>query len=283
MGDTANIDYCGKKDGVAFDGGTAQGFDLEIGSGMFIPGFEDGLVGVKLGETVDLDLTFPEEYGSKDLAGKKVVFTVKVNKISEKSKELTDEWAAGLGMEGVSTVDQLKETSKKNLTDEAEETYKTQVEAAVIDKVTEIAEFKELPQEIINRYLIQQNKQLENYAQMYTAYGQPTTASDIVHIMMQNTAPDQQDPEAYLKDLVNEISQQFVMFAAIAKSENISVSDEDIENYLKEAFDAGNTGYSSLDELKGDVDSEDVREGLMTEKVVGFLVDNANVVAPAAN
>ena len=284
-GDIANIDYEGKyaDTGVAFDGGTAQGFDLEIGSGMFIPGFEDGLVGVKLGETVDLDLTFPEEYGSKDLAGKKVVFTVKVNKISEKSKELTDEWAAGLGMEGVSTVDQLKETSKKNLTDEAEETYKTQVEAAVIDKVTEIAEFKELPQEIINRYLIQQNKQLENYAQMYTAYGQPTTASDIVHIMMQNTAPDQQDPEAYLKDLVNEISQQFVMFAAIAKSENISVSDEDIENYLKEAFDAGNTGYSSLDELKGDVDSEDVREGLMTEKVVGFLVDNANVVAPAAN
>ena len=284
-GDIANIDYEGKyaDTGVAFDGGTAQGFDLEIGSGMFIPGFEDGLVGVKLGETVDLDLTFPEEYGSKDLAGKKVVFTVKVNKISEKSKELTDEWAAGLGMEGVSTVDQLKETSKKNLTDEAEETYKTQVEAAVIDKVTEIAEFKELPQEIINRYLIQQNKQLENYAQMYTAYGQPTTASDIVHIMMQNTAPDQQDPEAYLKDLVNEISQQFVMFAAIAKSENISVSDEDIENYLKEAFDAGNTGYSSFDELKGDVDSEDVREGLMTEKVVGFLVDNANVVAPAAN
>ncbi len=284
-GDIANIDYEGKyaDTGVAFDGGTAQGFDLEIGSGMFIPGFEDGLVGVKLGETVDLDLTFPEEYGSKDLAGKKVVFTVKVNKISEKSKEITDEWAAGLGMEGVSTVDQLKETSKKNLTDEAEETYKTQVEAAVIDKVTEIAEFKELPQEIINRYLIQQNKQLENYAQMYTAYGQPTTASDIVHIMMQNTAPDQQDPEAYLKDLVNEISQQFVMFAAIAKSENISVSDEDIENYLKEAFDAGNTGYSSLDELKGDVDSEDVREGLMTEKVVGFLVDNANVVAPAAN
>ncbi len=284
-GDIANIDYEGKyaDTGVAFDGGTAQGFDLEIGSGMFIPGFEDGLVGVKLGETVDLDLTFPEEYGSQDLAGKKVVFTVKVNKISEKSKELTDEWAAGLGMEGVSTVDQLKETSKKNLTDEAEETYKTQVEAAVIDKVTEIAEFKELPQEIINRYLIQQNKQLENYAQMYTAYGQPTTASDIVHIMMQNTAPDQQDPEAYLKDLVNEISQQFVMFAAIAKSENISVSDEDIENYLKEAFDAGNTGYSSFDELKGDVDSEDVREGLMTEKVVGFLVDNANVVAPAAN
>ena len=87
---------------------------------MFIPGFEDGLVGVNLGDTVDLDLTFPKEYGSKDLAGKKVVFTVKVNKISEKSTEPTDEWASGLGMEGVTNLEQLKANSKQQLTDEAE-------------------------------------------------------------------------------------------------------------------------------------------------------------------
>ena len=188
-GDIANIDYEGKyaDTGVAFEGGTAQGFDLDIGSGMFIPGFEDGLVGVNLGDTVDLDLTFPEEYGSKDLAGKKVVFTVKVNKISEKSKEPTDEWAAGLGMEGVTNLEQLKETSKKQLTEEAEATHKADVESAVIDKVIEISEYKDFPQEVLNYYLIQENQQLENYAQMYTAYGQPTTASDIVRMMMQNT------------------------------------------------------------------------------------------------
>lgn len=282
-GDIANIDYEGKyaDTGVAFEGGTAQGFDLDIGSGMFIPGFEDGLVGVNLGDTVDLDLTFPEEYGSKDLAGKKVVFTVKVNKISEKSKDPTDEWAAGLGMEGVTNLEQLKETSKKQLTEEAEATHKADVESAVIDKVIEISEYKDFPQEVLNYYLIQENQQLENYAQMYTAYGQPTTASDIVRMMMQNTAPDQSDPDAFLKNMVNEVAQQFITFAAIAKNENLAISDEDVENYLKEAFDAGSTGYSSLDELKGDVDSKTIKEGLMADKVVGFLVDNANVVEPA--
>lgn len=282
-GDIANIDYEGKyaDTGVAFEGGTAQGFDLDIGSGMFIPGFEDGLVGVNLGDTVDLDLIFPEEYGSKDLAGKKVVFTVKVNKISEKSKEPTDEWAAGLGMEGVTNLEQLKETSKKQLTEEAEATHKADVESAVIDKVIEISEYKDFPQEVLNYYLIQENQQLENYAQMYTAYGQPTTASDIVRMMMQNTAPDQSDPDAFLKNMVNEVAQQFITFAAIAKNENLAISDEDVENYLKEAFDAGSTGYSSLDELKGDVDSKTIKEGLMADKVVGFLVDNANVVEPA--
>ena len=248
---------------------------------MFIPGFEDGLVGVKLGDTVDLDLTFPEEYGSKDLAGKKVVFTVKVNKISEKSKEPTDEWAAGLGMEGVTNLEQLKETSKKQLTEEAEATHKADVESSVIDKVIEISEFKDFPQELLNYYLVQENEQLENYAQMYTAYGQPTTASDIVRIMMENTAPDQTDADAFLKNMVNEVAQQFITFAAIAKNENIAISDEDVENYLKEAFDAGTTGYSSLDELKGDVDPKTIKEGLMADKVVAFLVDNANVVEPA--
>ena len=282
-GDIANIDYEGKfaDTGVAFDGGTAQGFDLDIGSGMFIPGFEDGLVGVKLGDTVDLDLTFPEEYGSQELAGKKVVFTVKVNKISEKSTEPTDEWAAGLGMDGVTNIEQLKETSKKQLTEDAEASHKAEVESAVIEKVIESTEYKDFPQEILNYYLVQENEQLENYAQMYTAYGQPTSASDIVRIMMENTAPDQKDPDAFLKNMVNEVAQQFITFAAIAKNENIAISEEDVEKYLKDAYDAGNTGYSSLDELKGDVNSGAIKEGLMADKVVAFLVENANVVEPA--
>ena len=97
-GDCVDIDYEGKKDGVAFDGGTAQGYVLEIGSGTFIDGFEDGLIGVKVGETVDLNLTFPENYQSKELAGADVVFTVTVNKIVKKTEtsyeDLTDEYVA---------------------------------------------------------------------------------------------------------------------------------------------------------------------------------------------
>ena len=108
-GDVANIDYIGKKDGVAFDGGTAEGYDLGIGTGTFIPGFEEGLVGVKKGETVDLNLTFPENYSAADLAGAEVVFTVTVNGIyKEVTPEFTDEYVAELGIENISTVEEYR-------------------------------------------------------------------------------------------------------------------------------------------------------------------------------
>ena len=106
-GDTANIDYVGKKDGVAFDGGTAQGANLTIGSDTYIDGFEDGLIGVMPGDTVDLNLTFPEGYGNQDLAGQAVVFTVTVNYIIPEEK--TDEAVEKFGVEGVTTVEELRQ------------------------------------------------------------------------------------------------------------------------------------------------------------------------------
>ena len=103
--DVANIDYVGKKDGVAFDGGTAKGYDLEIGSGKFIPGFEDGLIGVEIGSTVDLNLTFPSDYGSSELAGKAVVFTVTVNSVMRTFEELNDETAKICGHSSAKAVE----------------------------------------------------------------------------------------------------------------------------------------------------------------------------------
>lgn len=100
-GDTANIDYVGKKDGIAFQGGTAAGYDLEIGSGSFIPGFEDGLIGVQIGSTVDLNLTFPEEYQSAELAGQAVVFTVTVNYVKTETPLEPEEYYAQLGFSSV--------------------------------------------------------------------------------------------------------------------------------------------------------------------------------------
>lgn len=96
-GDTANIDYVGKKDGIAFSGGTAKGYDLVIGSGSFIDGFEEGLIGVEIGTTVDLDLTFPSDYGNAELAGKAVVFTVTVNHVKKQFGELNEETAKACG------------------------------------------------------------------------------------------------------------------------------------------------------------------------------------------
>ena len=100
-GDTANIDYGGKKDGVAFEGGTAKGHDLEIGSNSFIDGFEEGLIGVEIGSTVDLNLTFPENYQSTDLAGKDVVFTVKVNYVKTKEAQKPEEYFGKMGFKTV--------------------------------------------------------------------------------------------------------------------------------------------------------------------------------------
>ncbi len=100
-GDVVNIDYVGKKDGVAFSGGTASGYDLEIGSGTFIPGFEEGLAGKKIGSTVDLDLTFPENYGNSDLAGKDVVFTVTINYVKSSEPQTPEEFYKFLGFSDV--------------------------------------------------------------------------------------------------------------------------------------------------------------------------------------
>lgn len=127
-GDVANIDYEGKKDGVAFEGGTAEKQDLEIGSHSFIEGFEDGIIGMKAGETKELNLTFPEAYQNADLAGQDVVFTVKLNNIYvNELPELNDEFVTGLGIENVSTMDDYRTYVRDNL----EKSAQSQYEAAV--------------------------------------------------------------------------------------------------------------------------------------------------------
>ncbi len=132
-GDTANIDYVGKKDGVAFDGGTAKGYDLIIGSHNFIDGFEEGLIGVNIGDTVDLNLTFPENYQSEELAGKAVVFTVTVNYVK------TDE--------PMKPEDYFKELNFKSVKEYKADVKKRAVNAYLINKVTSKAKISEYPED----------------------------------------------------------------------------------------------------------------------------------------
>ena len=121
-GDTVNIDYMGKKDGVAFDGGTAQGYDLTLGSGTFIDGFESGLVGVKKGDKLDLNLTFPEQYGNADLAGQAVVFEVVVNAVKEKKDAtLDDEWVKNYSNGAQATVAEFLDAQKKEMQEQREQ------------------------------------------------------------------------------------------------------------------------------------------------------------------
>ncbi|WP_026651541.1 trigger factor [Butyrivibrio proteoclasticus] len=283
-GDTVIIDYVGKYADTqeAFEGGTATGASLTIGSGSYIDGFESGLVGVNAGETVDLNLTFPADYQATDLAGKDVIFTVTVQSITE-SCDPTDEWAASFGIEGVTTIDGLKDYLRNSLTEDAESNYRSQLETMVVDTVTANAIFTPVPEKLLNRYLVEQNDSLEYYASMWSQYqGTPISTSDIVYQMMNNEGYTG-TPDDYLKSATTEIVNQYVLFQAIADAEGIVVTDEDVDAYLKESYDnAGTTAYSSFEEFSATItDREMYKEGLMAQKVMDFLVENANVVEPA--
>ena len=176
-GDTVNIDYEGKKDGVAFDGGTAKGQNLELGSHSFIDGFEDGLIGAAKGEKRTLNLTFPADYGNKDLAGQAVTFDVTVNSVQEKSKpELNDEWVAKTTNNAQTTVDQYREEVKKQLLSQKEKNEKNQELTSALDAVMASSTFEvseeakkyetELQKDRMNKQLQQYGLTLESYLQM---------------------------------------------------------------------------------------------------------------------
>lgn len=267
MGDTVNIDFMGKKDGVAFEGGTAEGYELGIGSGAFIDGFEDGLVGVMVGETVDLDLTFPQGYGNAELDGQAVVFTVTVNYIYPTTIE--EDVVANMGMPGVSTIAELREYAYNYLYEQEENAHRNDAENYVVAAFINNCTFGELPQELVDEYskrakmgLMEEasfyGMDVERYVNMY--YG--ITLDDFLA---------QYGPNAAKQDLA---------FNALATKENFTISDEALEERL-ETY-AQNNGFVTVEEfLRGD-SRETYREYFLFEDVIDFLMENAVVTEVAA-
>ncbi|MCR5157086.1 MAG: trigger factor, partial [Butyrivibrio sp.] len=242
-GDTVNIDYVGKYADTkeAFDGGTAEGASLTIGSNSYIEGFESGLVGVNIGDTVDLNLTFPENYGAENLAGKDVVFTVTVNSIQAPDTEMSDEWAAGLGYAGVTDLATLRDYARKTLEDQAQNEFDSTVENTAVQTVYDSTAFGDIPQALINRYMKQQKQMLDYQATMYSYYyGQQLTADSLLANYM-NAEGFVGTVDDYLGDISKDMAQQYLMFQAIADEENITVSDEEIDAYLKNAYENAST------------------------------------------
>lgn len=262
VGDTANIDYVGTKDGVAFDGGTAQGSNLTIGSGQFIDGFEDGLVGVMPGETVDLNLTFPENYHSTDLAGQEVVFTVTVNYIVP--TDMQDEVVATMGIENVTTVEQLRQYAYDYLYSNAENTYNTRVENAVLDAFMNSCVFNEIPQDVIDKYAEMAKEGIDMQAQSY--------GMDAETFVSQAYGMEY---EAFVEEYSQEASKQDIALQAVANKENLNMSDEELNATLQEY--ATNAGYETVEEFIGEADPQTYRDYLVCEKVLDFLVENAVV------
>lgn len=271
-GDIANIDYEGKKDGVAFDGGTAAGYDLAIGSGSFFPGFEEGLVGVKKGETVDLELTFPENYHAADLAGAKVVFTVTVNGIYQEVKtEFNDEFVAELAIENVTTTEEYRAYLKSMMEESYGEQAKQDLEFQVISMVTENAEVKEIPQALIDKFY---NINLSNMSYQASMYGM-----DLESFVTAMYGYDMETFEAETVAAAEESAKQAMVCLKIAAQENIEVSDEEMNAAIETNY--ADYGYTSVEEFKSVVDLHEYKDSLLLTKIVEFLVENATLTEVA--
>ena len=266
-GDIANIDYEGKKDGVAFDGGTDIGYDLEIGSGSFIPGFEEGLVGVKKGETVDLNLTFPENYGAADLAGAEVVFTVTVNGIYESvTPEFNDEFVATFEIENVTTTEEYR-AYLKSMMEESEKEYALQdVQTQIMTLVTQNAEVSEAPEGLVDKFY---NINVENMTYQASMYG-----TDLEGLLSMY-GMDRETFEAEAMAAAKESATQALVCLKIAKEENLLIGDDELNASIEENF--AEYGYTSAEEFRSLVDLEEYRDSLLLNKVVDFLVENATI------
>ena len=267
-GDVANIDYEGKKDGVAFEGGTAAGYDLAIGSGTFIPGFEEGLVGVKKGETVDIPLTFPENYHAADLAGAEVVFTVTVNGIyQEVTSEFNDEFVEGLGIENVTTTEEYRAYLKSMMEESYAEQAKQDVEFQVISIVTENAQVKEVAQGLIDKFYEINMSNMSYQASMY--------GMDVESFVSSYYGMDAETFEAETAAAAEESAKQAMVCLKIAAQENITVSEEEMNAAIEENYAA--YGYAGVEEFKSTVDLQEYKDSLLLTKIVDFLVENATI------
>ena len=265
-GDTADIDFEGFDKGVAFDGGKGENFDLEIGSGSFVPGFEDQLIGMKAGEEKDIDITFPENY-TPELAGKPVVFHVKVNEVKEKQvPAIDDEFAKDVSE--FDTLKDLKADIKKKLTAERTESAQRAFEDVLMAKVAEGIE-ADIPEEMVE---LQAERMMEQFKQQLASQGIPFDQ----YLKMTNTAEAD-----FRKQAQGPAADQVKMdlaVEAIIKAEGLEASDEDVESKMKSV--AEKYGMD-LDTVKKYLRPEDVKEQVIREKVVKLVADSAVAVAPA--
>ena len=264
-GDTADIDFEGFDNGVAFDGGKGENFDLEIGSGSFVPGFEDQLIGMKAGEEKDIDITFPENY-TPELAGKPVVFHVKVNEVKVKElPAIDDEFAKDVSE--FDTLKELKADIKKKMTDERTVAAQRAFEDVLMTKVAEGIK-AEIPDEMIE---MQAHQMLEGFKQQLASQGIP---------FEQYTKMTGMNEEQIIMDAKEPATNQVRMdlaIRAIIKAEGLEVTDEEVENEIKSL--AEKYGME-LDTVKKFLNPEDIKEQVMREKVIKVVADSAIAVAP---
>lgn len=266
-GDTVNIDFVGKMDGEAFDGGSSEDYNLQIGSGSFIDGFEDSIIGHTPGETFDWNGQFPEEYSNNpDLAGKDTTFTITVNYICGETiyPELTDEMVQTLSTEST-TVDEYREEIKKMLEESGSTDFDTQLQEEAWEAVLEKAEIKKYPDGEVEDYTEQLISQYKDVAEVY--------GMEYEDFLEQYYGLSVEDFEAQAADAAEETIKQRLVAEAIADKEKLTPSDEELqEEYEKLAEDYG---YEDVDALKEVADEDTLKSIVIINRVKEFLAEHA--------
>jgi len=269
MGDIATIDYTGKIDGVEFEGGSATDYPLEIGSGQFIEGFEDSVVGHSIGETYDWQGAFPEDYKNAEYAGKDVVFTITVKGISkEQVPELNDDFVKSVSKKSKNVEEYKKEVEKK-VKKNNDTSYENAISQAVWQKVLENTEVKEYPKDEVDNIkdpLIEQYKTLaEEYDQEYETFIQEQMGSSV------------EDFEKQVEEAAKSSVKQTMVTEAIADKERIKMGEKEYEEQLEKL--AAEYGYESVDVLKSSAEEEDLKEIALNSMVREWLKEHSVQVA----
>ena len=265
-GDTVVIDYMGSVDGEEFDGGSAENYSLELGSGSFIPGFEDQLIGHNADEDVDVNVTFPEDYHAKNLAGKDALFKVKIHEIKEKQlPELDDDFAKDVD-EDVDTLAELKEKTKKQLQEEKDNQAKAAIEDAAINKAVANAEIQDIPQAMLDD---DTNRQM----QQYLAGMQQQGISPQMYFQITGTKE-----EDLKKQFANDAAQRVktnLVLEAIVDDANLDATDEEI---AKEISDLAKQYGMEEDAVKKALSKDMLMHDIKIRKAVDLVADSAKQV-----
>ena len=264
-GDTVVIDFEGKVDGVAFDGGTAQNHSLELGSGSFIPGYEEQLVGHKAGETVEVTVTFPEDYQAEDLAGKEAVFTTTIHEVKAKEvPELDDELAKDIDEE-VETLAELKAKYKAQLTEEKEAQYTDAVETAAIEAAVANAEIVELPGEMVHD---------EVHRAMNEFLGNMQQQGISADMYYQLTGTSEEQLHTQFEGDADKRVRTNLVIEAVAAAENFETTQDEIDTEVAELAETYNMPREQVEKL---LPADMLKHDIAAKKAVEVITSTAVV------
>lgn len=268
-GDTVNIDYVGKIAGEEFDGGSDQGADLKLGSGKFIDGFEDGLIGARKGETRTLNLTFPEDY-TQDLAGKAVEFTVTVNAVKEPLSEPTDQWVAD-NIEGYDNIADYKAGIRSEQEESNEQTAENQVRYAAWTQVIDNCTINEYPETLVEVGKKLYEQQVETYAKY---------AGMELDAYIESSGLTQEEYQSNMEEYGKNVAAQALVCQAICDKEGFAIGDDDYQKALQDML----TEYGCTEEeLIQTYGQDNVEQSIMLNRVSNLILENANVTEVQAD